>query len=353
VHDATSTGEASNVSLDSFVGRAGTNALNKSLSLYPQSREGFLNYFNAFNTQPDPVNEKVTLQKKVLATNLVLVTGSSITPLHVGYFLYVFPRHQSNNDPTTIDMGGYLITKVVHTFDKSGMKYTSTFEGIPSEMDLISGDGGIRAPYCPVQNAVVTDNNDPDKLGRIKVRFDWQSDGQSTPWIRMVNPHSGDSRGFYFVPEIGDEVVVGFEHNHPQKPYVIGTMFGGNHSPQENWVTNSNDIKKIRTKSGHTLEFNDTSGSETLAIYNGSGSSADSNSNKITLSLSPNKITIESQGDIELKATNIKLEAQGNLDIHGTGVSLKADGQLKAEGATAEIDGTGQVKIQGGIVQIN
>jgi uncharacterized protein involved in type VI secretion and phage assembly len=250
-------------------------------------------------------------------------------------------------------MGGYLITKVVHSFDNNERKYTSTFEGIPSEMNLISGDAGIRALYCPVQNAVVTDNNDPDKLGRVKVHFDWQEEGQNTPWIRMVNPHSGSSRGFYFVPEIGDEVVVGFEHNHPQKPYVMGTMYGGNHSPEENWVTNSNDIKKIRTKSGHTLEFNDSSGSETLVIYNGSGSSADSNSNKITLALSPNKITIESQGDIELKATNIKLDAQNNLDIHGTGVSVKADGQFKAEGATAEIDGTGQVKIQGGIVQIN
>jgi uncharacterized protein involved in type VI secretion and phage assembly len=191
-----------------------------------------------------------------------------------------------------------------------------------------------------------------------------------TPWARVINPHSGDARGYFFVPEIGDEVLIDYEHGDPQRPVVIGALYSANHGPEQSWVTSNNDIKKIRTRSGHTLEFDDTSGSEKLVIYNGSGSSAGSNNNKIILSLNPDKITIESQGDIELKGNNIKLDAQGSIDLHavsgmtiktdsgnasleGTQVSLKADTAFKAEGVTAEINGTGVTKIQGGIVQIN
>lgn len=365
IHDTTSVGNSSSVNLDHFVGRYGSNALDRSLSAYPPSRGGFFNYYNAFNIQPDPVEREVSNFKKLISTRMVVVTGSSFTPVHVGNVLNIYTAHQSNHDPSNIDIGGYLITRVTHNFHHQRLDYSNTFEGVPQEMDIypfLAGGTVIPVPQCPVQSAVVRDNNDPEKLGRVKVHFDWQQDGQTTPWIRTMSSHSGDSRGFYFVPEIGDEVVIGFEHNHPQKPYVIGSMFGGHHAPSQDWVTSRNDIKKIRTRQGNTIEFDDTSGSEKLIIYNGSGSSAGSSNNKVSLTLNPDKITIESAGDIEIKGNNLDLHATsgisihsdgGNISVNGSQVSIHADGEFKAEGATAEVDGTGQVKIQGGIVQIN
>jgi uncharacterized protein involved in type VI secretion and phage assembly len=255
-----------------------------------------------------------------------------------------------------------MITKVVHQFTDNEKNYYNTFEGIPSEMDILPRRQEINKPYCPVQNAVITDNNDPEHLGRVKVHFDWMEDGQSTPWISTINPHSGDNRGFYFIPETGDEVVVGFEQNHPQKPYVMGTMFAGNNAPGQGWGTSKNDIKKIRTRQGNTIEFDDTNGSEKLNIYNGNGNSADSANNKILLTLSPNKITIESDGDIEIKGKNLDIHADsdisiqsdsGNISLKGSQVSIEAQGAFKAKGATAEVDGSGEVTIKGGIVQIN
>lgn len=314
----------------------------------------------------------------LLATALVSISGNSLTPLHVGNILNVFSHHKSNLDPSTIDLGGYMITKVVHYFTDREKNYYNTFSGIPSEMDIFPRRQEINKPYCPVQNAVITDNNDPENLGRVKVHFDWMEDGQSTPWIFTVNPHSGDNRGFYFIPETGDEVIVGFEQNHPQKPYVMGTMYGGNRAPGQGWGTSRNDIKKIRTRQGNTIEFDDSSGSEKLLIYNVNGDTAASSNNQISLTLNPDKITIQSDGDIEIKGVNLNFHADsdisfqsdsgtislkgsqvsiqaggGNLSMNASQVSIQADGEFKAQGATAEIDGSGQVKIQGGIVQIN
>jgi type VI secretion system secreted protein VgrG len=378
VEDTTTTGDSANVSLDSFVGKEGKNALNRSDNLYPQNREAFLPFINSLNIQPDIIDKEISVQKKVFATALVSITGTSLAPFHVGNVLNIFPHHKNNLDPSTVDMGNYLITKVVHHFTNHEKSYYNTFEGIPSEMDILPRREEIKRPYCPVQNAVITDNDDPDSLGRVKVHFDWMEDGQSTPWIRTVNPHSGDGRGFYFVPETGDEVVVGFEQNHPQKPYVIGTMYGGNHAPDQGWVTSQNNIKMIRTRQGNTIEFDDTSGSEQLIIFNGDGSSANSNNNKILLTLNPDKITIESDGDIEIKGINLNLHADadisiqsdggaislkgsqvtiqadgGSIGLNGQQVSIQADEEFKAEGASAEIDGSGQVTIKGGVVQIN
>ena len=378
VHDTTSTGDSGNVSLDSFVGKAGKNALSRSGSLYPSSRESFLPFINQLNAQPDPINDRISVQKKLLATALVSISGNCLTPLHVGYVLNVFSHHKNNLDPSTVDLGGYMITKVTHYFTDHEKNYYNTFEGIPSEMDIFPRRQELNKPYCPVQNAVITDNNDTDNLGRVKVHFDWMEDGQSTPWISTINPHSGDDRGFYFVPEIGDEVVVGFEQNHPQKPYVMGAMYGSNHAPGQSWGTSKNDIKKIRTRQGNTIEFDDSSGTEKLIIYNGTGSSASSNSNQISLTLNPDKITIESDGDIEIKGINLNFHADadisiqsdggtislkgsqvsiqadgGSVGLNGQQVSIQADEEFKAQGATAEIDGSGQVTIKGAMVQIN
>ncbi len=378
VNNTTVTGEAANVPLDSFVGSAGKNALDRSLSLYPQSREGFWQFLNTSNIHPIPINDLVSVHKKQLATSLVRLSGTSYIPLHVGNVLNIFPHHKSNLDSSTINAGGFIITEVIHHFDNDDKHFHDAFIGIPSEMEVSPYREKNKVPYCPVQNGVVTDNNDPDNLGRVKVHLDWQEEGQSTPWIRMVNSHSGDNRGFYFVPEIGDEVVVAFEDNHPQKPYVLGTMFGGDHTPLQDWVTSKNDIKKIRTRQGNTIEFDDTDGSEKLNIYNGTGNSADSANNKILLTLSPDKITIESDGDIEIKGVNLNFHADsdisiqsdsGTISLKGSQVSIEADGgsvsvnaqqvsiqadeEFKAEGGTAELDGSEQVTIQGGMVQIN
>lgn len=340
----------------------------QSLSSFPEV--GKLYFPQIYNKNDGTLNrdeDNVRHEKEGLAAGFVMISGSGSEPLKLGEIFHIeIPRSGQDRE---IEVGDFLVTGLDHYFDNS-LNYSNSFRGIPSSLPVPPETSVQLSAFCQTQSAIVKDNSDPKKLGRVRVQFTWQERNQMTPWIRMVNPHAGSEQGFYFIPEIGQEVLVGFEGGDPQQPYVIGQMYNGGLKPDPNWITSSNDIKSLRTKSGHTIEFNDTSGSEQLVIYNGSGSSAGSNNNKIVLSLNPDKIIVESQGDIELKGNNIKVDAQGSIDLHatsgltlktesgdaslqGTQVSVKADGQFKAEGATAEVSGSGMAKIQGGIVQIN
>src|SRR5699024_2910752 len=125
-------------------------------------------------------------------------------------------------------------------------------------------------PRTEAQSAVVIDNDDPEDLGRLRVRTRWQKSGM-TPWPRMLSPSGGGSKGFHVIAENGASVAVDFEVGHPEKPHVAGTTRNGS-SPSA-WGTPDNDIKAIRTRSGHTIELNDTQGGEFITIKDKNGNS--------------------------------------------------------------------------------
>jgi type VI secretion system secreted protein VgrG len=126
-------------------------------------------------------------------------------------------------------------------------------------------------PFLGVVVARVVDNNDPDHLGRLKVQYIWAD--KPTDWIRMITPHAGSDRGFLFLPEVGDEVLVAFEDGDPNLPVVIGSLWNsannchGVRQPfsSQSGVTN-NDVKRIVSKSGIRITFSDTPGSEGLTF---------------------------------------------------------------------------------------
>jgi type VI secretion system secreted protein VgrG len=105
----------------------------------------------------------------------------------------------------------------------------------------------------------VIDNNDPDGLGRAKVAFYWAGGNMKSDWMRLIQPHAGAGKGFYFVPEVGEEVLVGFEGGSAERPYIMGTNYNGSESSGYN--TSGNDQKVIHTRSGTKMIFNDAEGS--------------------------------------------------------------------------------------------
>ncbi|MGD0756240.1 MAG: phage baseplate assembly protein V [Bacteroidales bacterium] len=320
---------------------------------------------------------------------LICNEGSSTNPsINAGSVIKI----KSDNNQES-DFGEFIITAIEHTID-SERKYENHFKAIPKQNNKPPTNDNVKLPECNIQPAIVTDNDDPEKLGRVKVRFFWQTPQDSTPWLRIIHAHggktaNGDQHGFYFIPEIDDEVMVGFESNNPDKPFVIGSVYHKNSKP-DHWYHAGNNTKSIRTRNGNQIILIDENGKEEIRILNKDDASP---TNEISLSLNNNgKITIKSVGDLEISAENIKISAntditmesgqdtklkandyqldannsikltgqqitiegqnstavkgQSQLDLEGTNTSVKGQAQLKLEGTQTEIDAT-QLKMQG------
>jgi len=162
--------------------------------------------------------------------------------------------------------GTYGILKVIHRWTSTG--YMNEFWCTPWK-DYVNPDPPALRPWYGLVPARVVEHNDPKKMGRIKVQYFWQEDNKSH-WARMLTPHAGADRGFMFMPEEGDEVVVAFEDGDPERPMVIGCLWNGvDKAPrQEFWggELQDNDVKRIVTKSGHRMKFVDKKGKESIVL---------------------------------------------------------------------------------------
>jgi Rhs element Vgr protein len=259
--------------------------------------------------------------------------------------------------------GLYWVKAVKHVFEESG-KYHNTFVCSPidisypekrssSEALEISEKPALEQSKLPVKETVrpskfaglhvahVVDNNDPDKLGRIKIRYPWAE--ADTIWVRLLTPHAGQDRGWVSLPEVGDEVLIGFEFGDPDYPIALGALYNKESSPPSDTGGDGNNVKIFMTRSGNQIYFNDTDGSEELKIsmkdgknqivMGLSGPSISIKCDGGDVSIEGNNITIESQQEITLKAgTNLNIEAGANL-------KTKASAMLNIEGATTTVKG--------------
>ena len=139
------------------------------------------------------------------------------------------------------------------------------------------------------------ENNDPDGMSRIRVQFPWQKPlGEMTPWLRMMTPHAGSDKGFHFIPEIDEEDIVNFEGGNAERPFVAGTLYHGS-AKAGSWQTSTNDVKAIRTRSGHLIELNDTNGAEMITV-------TDKKGNHFIIDTASEIISINALKDISINA---------------------------------------------------
>lgn len=241
-----------------------------------------------------------------------------------------------------------MVLSVSHTFN-SDQTYDNTFEAIPITCDYPPyGNADIFATAFP-QRATIIDNQDPQGLGRVRVQFPWQKiqskddSPMITPWIRVSQPYGGFSKGTQFISEVGEEVMVGFEMDNIERPYVLGALFNGTGNPDPEWKAQvaegtANNIKAIRTRNGHTIQFNDEGDGGDIQIYD-----YEKNNYLIHLSSDGQYIRIEAKGDIQISAgndigikaaKNITIEAGENITIDSgkdTDISADANMSMSAE----------------------
>ena len=274
------------------------------------------------------------------------------------------------------DMGRYRIVELTHRIEVSG-GYANSFKGIPASMEYIPTED-MRMPVAYAMLAEVTDNADPENLGRVQVQFAWQkSRNKTTNWIRVRSLDAGSSetvsknRGFVFVPEIGDQVMVDFELGDPCRPYVSGSMFHKNNGEGGNA---DNHIKTIVTRSGHTLEFNDDENGQwgiTIKDRNGCALHLDTKGKNIeitapeTMSFTAKNVSINAQENVQIAAkqnvditaeSDINLAAKGNLTEQADGdisvvvkgnINAKAETDVNLSGQNARVDGKSKTTISG------
>ena len=267
---------------------------------------------------------------------MVTYSGTTYSSrLHIGVILVVRDNYLTdygNASHSDVEQDEILITGVMHMFDDQ-CAYRNSFTGIPSKCDWPPYYISDIYPVSPACRARVTDTEDPNALGRVRVQFDWQAQldpEMMTPWLRIAQPYAGGGKGFSFIPEVGEEVMVDFEGGNAERPYVSGALYNGPGNPDGGWLPGNNQVKAIRTRNGHTIEIWDKGSGGYIRIYDN-----EKENYILTFSTDEKLIKLESTGNIELHADkNIIMRAGRDIKMsadNDVSISAKHDLQRSAD----------------------
>jgi phage protein D/phage baseplate assembly protein gpV len=280
--------------------------------------------------------------------------------------------------------GRYMVTRAIHQYDLSG--YTTRFEisGYHSNTlwELLRSKKSANSYGVVV--GIVTNLKDPDNLARVKVKYPTIADSLESNWARLATPMAGANRGIEFIPEINDEVLVAFEYNDINRPYIIGGLWNGVEKPPESSdkvVSGDGKVQKrvIKSRSGHVITFDDTQSAEKISIVDKSGQKITLDSSqgnekieiidktgrsKILMDPVKQSVSIESAMDLSIKATGkIQIDGQTGITLNTAAgnLEMKTNAQASLKGMTTSIEGTGSAEVkssgvltvQGTLVKIN
>ncbi|MBN1249429.1 MAG: VgrG-related protein [Anaerolineae bacterium] len=242
--------------------------------------------------------------------------------------------------------GTYLVTNARHIYTAEGLKTTFSVKG--SRTGQIIDDMGLRRIQERLPGAmigVVTNTNDPEHWGRVKVKFPWMADSAESDWARVVGIGAGPDTGLYVIPEVDDEVLVIFEQGDIRRPYVVGGLWNGSDGPPPT-VPRSGDerplVRSWHSRTGHHITVYDTSDNKIEIVTQGG--------HMIRLDDANNEIKITSSGGLVLTLA----DSGGKITLEGNEISVKANGSLKIEsGANMDLQAGGQMTIKGAVINLN
>ncbi|WP_315038437.1 phage baseplate assembly protein V [Capnocytophaga sputigena] len=311
-----------------------TDAKNASKKLFKKTPQ---KYHSATSLEQSDIDlEEVVRQERDLRELSLKVTGRSRDPrLRMNTFACL-------TDINARAMETYRVIKISHYH--SGMNYENSFEGIP--MMRTPADYNAEAfPKAEQQPAIVKDNNDPQGMGRVRVQFFWQKGEQLSPWIRMIQPYAGNGKGFYFIPEVGEEVMVDFENGNAERPFVLGAHYNGAAKSGYKPTT-----KAIHTQSGTKILLNDEDGSIKIEDAVGNSLIFDGNQ-KITLSssifeINTQQMLIRATDKLHITTNNYVLNVLSQLYIFTAWMKQQVSGFMQVFSNAALIKSTNALDIE-------
>ena len=254
--------------------------------------------------------------------------------------------------------GKYLVTSATHIYKRGTYITRFTMTGRqPNTFRSLVGSArnvGIDRPQAEVTGVVVgivTNAEDDDELGRVKVKFPWLPKDDKgvaieSAWARVASPMAGAQRGFLFTPAVDDEVLLAFEHGDPNTPYVLGGLWNKTDKPPIGKAdyTNKGATQQhmIKTKSGHVVILDDTKDKEQIVIRD------KSTKNEIIITTKDNTIQINADKDIKLTAKgNINFKADGDITLDGKTFKVTTDQDSTVSAANYKVDAKQNVNVNG------
>jgi phage protein D/phage baseplate assembly protein gpV len=268
--------------------------------------------------------------------------------------------------------GRYTLSSTRHVFGPDGYKTTFVVSG-RQERSLLGlaslgatngANSSTGPPIFGLVIAQVTSVKDPEKLARVKLKFPWLSDTYESDWARVVQVGAGGKRGLLVLPEVDDEVLVGFEQGDIRWPYVLGGLYNGVDKPKDDSKLIDSSAGKVdrrwfMSRNGHIVSFDDGTGGGGILIETGDAKQV------LSLNAASTRIHISSRGDIVIEGTgkvtirsgsDLSIEAKSSLALKApkvsvtgdTTVEVKSSASMTVQGATVSVKGTASTDIDGG-----
>lgn len=268
------------------------------------------------------------------ASEVFVTSGTTTVPfLYPGCTADIEMRKSGSNE--TAYFTKLMIIEVTHEVDARGY-YDGKFEAIAADTGFIPRPE-FQMPKAEAQFGKVISNTDPLNQGRVRVQFDWQNGPDTTEFIRVMTPDAGSSdkvsknRGFMAVPEVGDQVIVNFVHQHPDRPFVMGGMF---HGGIGGGGGTGNNIKSLSSRSGNKLELNDGEGSVFLTDQGGANMKFDGAGNVQTNANNNKTVNVGSNNTVNAGSTNSINVGGKEGGAANSVLTMDADGNISLEGKT-------------------
>lgn len=231
--------------------------------------------------------------------------------------------------------GQYFVTAATHIYNHEGFQTRFAVRGSRSGHLAEPPMQSLQQRWPGVVPAVVTNTEDPNDWGRVKVKFPWMTDEAESDWARVACPGAGNETGFYLLPAVGDEVLVAFEQGMFGRPFILGGLWNGQHAiPPDSAAVSGTDKPSVQTwhsRAGHKITLNDVD--EKIEIISKGGIT-------VLIDDANSLVSLKCSGDISIKADG-KLTAEAGGDL-----KIKAGGNL-------DIDATGQVNVKGQTINLN